>query len=128
MKEKLFPQGAEVSLTIDEYPKGDPRERKTVFNYKTKPFEEKNKGILLIEETFPANVGYTLTDWKEGVDLSKEDEDLVRKEIEKKYIDFTATFKNQDLSKYKEITELRQEKAFISMYYDYKQKKLAEKS
>ena len=125
---KPFPQGAEVSLTIDEYPKGDPRERKTVFNYKTKPFEEKNKGILLIEKTFPANVAYTLTDWKEGVDLSKEDEDLVRKEIEKKYIDFTATFKNQDLSKYKEITELRQENAFISMYYDYKQKKLAERS
>lgn len=125
---KPFPQGAEVSLTIDEYPKGQGRERKTVFFYKTKPFDEKNTGIFSDERSFVSNVPYELTDWRQGVDLAKENSDSLRQEIEKKYIEYTEVFKNADLGKYKELTKLRQENIFTSMYYTEEQKKQAEKS
>lgn len=125
---KPFPQGAEVSLTIDEYPKGQARDRKTVFSYKTKPFNEKNTGIFNDEKSFASNVPYELTDWGQGVDLTKENSDKLRKEIEKKYIEYTEAFKSADLSKYKELTKQRQENIFTSMYYTEEQKKQAEKS
>jgi len=125
---KPFPQGAEVSLTIDEYPKGEARERKTVLSYKTKPFDEKNIGVFADEKIFASNVPYQLTDWRQGIDLTKENPDILRKEIEKKYIEYTEAFKNADLSKYKHLTKLRQENIFTSMYYTDEQKKQAEKS
>lgn len=125
---KPFPQGAEVSLTIDAYPKGEPRERKTVLSYKTQPFDVKNAGIFADQKLFTANVPYELTDWTQGVDLSKEDEAALKKEIEKKYIEYTDAFKNNNLAKYKELTKLRQENIFKSMYYTDEQKKQAEKS
>ena len=125
---KPFPQGAEVSLTIDEYPKGQARERKRVFSYKTKPFDDKNTGLFTDNKSFTSNVPYELTDWKQGVDLTKENPDNLRKELEKKYVECTEAFKNADLSKYKELTRLRQDNIFTSMYYTDEQRKQAEKS
>lgn len=123
-----FPVGAEISLTIDEYPTRQARDRKTVFSYKTKPFDEKNTGVFSDERSFVSNVPYELTDWRQGVDLAKENSDSLRQEIEKKYIEYTEVFKNADLGKYKELTKLRQENIFTSMYYTEEQKKQAEKS
>lgn len=123
-----FPVGAEFSLTIDEYPTGQARDRKTVFSYKTKPFDEKNTCVFSDEKAFVSNVPYELTDWNQGVDLTKENSDKLRKEIEKKYIEYTESFKSADLPKYKELTKQRQENIFTSMYYTEEQKKQTEKS
>lgn len=125
---KPFPQGAEVTFNIDEYPQGFPRERRTVFTYKTAPFEEKNKGIFASEKEFYANVPYELVNWQNGIDLSKENKDKLKNELGKIYQEYTDVFKNKDLSKYKELIELRQENIFKSMYYTKEQKAQAEKS
>lgn len=123
---KPLPVGAEVSLTIDEYPKGEARERKTKFSYKTPAIESKNSGSFANEKSFVANVPYELIDWKQGVDLTKEDHVIVMKELEKKYVEYTDAFKNADLPKYKQLTKLRQDNVFTSMYYSKEQREQAE--
>ncbi|WP_347217732.1 hypothetical protein [Chryseobacterium sp.] len=123
---KPFPSGAEVSLKIDEYPKGEARERKTKFSYKTPSLESKNSGNFADEKSFVANVPYELTDWSQGIDLSKEDHTVIMKELEKKYMEYTDAFKSADLSKYKELTKLRQDNIFTSMYYSKEQREQTE--
>lgn len=125
---KSFPQGTEISLVIDTYPNGEPRERENVITYKTKTFKEKNLGIFAEEIVFSASVPYELTDWKHGADLSNEDKNILRRELEKKYVEYTDTFKKADLSNYKELTKLRQGDIFKAMYYTIEQKSLAENS
>lgn len=125
---KPLPSGAEVSLTVDEYPKGEARERQTKFSYKTPPVDPKNSGSFAMEKSFVANVPYELTDWKQGVDLTKEDQAVILKELGKKYIEYTDAFKNADLAKYKELTKLRQDNTFASMYYTKEQRGQAENS
>ena len=123
---KPFPQGTDLSLTIDEYPKDQPRDRKTIFTYKTPIFEESNKGVFIDEKIFKAEVPYRLTDWKQGVDLSKEKKETLRNELEEIYNQYTLAFKNNDLSTYKELTKIRQEDTFTSLYYDENERKLEE--
>lgn len=125
---KPFPSGAEVSLTIDEYPKGEARERKTKFSYKTPSVEAENTGNFADEKSFVANVPYELTDWRQGQDLSKENPTALIKELGKKYIEYTDAFKNADLSKYKQLTKLRQDNVFTSMYFSKEQREQAENS
>lgn len=125
---KPFPNGTELSLVIDEYPKGLPRGRRNIFTYKTPVFEEKNKGLFADAKIFQTNVPYSLTDWRLGIDLTKENKDSLRKELEKIYQEYTFSFKNRDLSKYKQLTKLRQENTFASLYYTDEQIKQAENS
>lgn len=49
---KPFPNGTELSLVIDEYPKGLPRGRRNIFTYKTPVFEEKIKDCLQMQKYF----------------------------------------------------------------------------
>jgi hypothetical protein len=125
---KLFPQGAEVTLKVDEYQKDAPRERRTVLNYKTPSFEKDNKGVFISEKEFSANIPYELVNWQNGIDISKENKDDLKNKLGKIYQEYTDAFKNKDLSKYKEMTKLRQENIFKSMYYTDSQIKQAEKS
>lgn len=125
---KHFPQGAEVILNIDEYPQGLPRERKVVFNYKTEPFEKDNKGVFTAEKKFSVNVPYALINWEDGIDLRKENKETLKGQLWKVYQEYTLAFKNKDLSKYKELTKLRQKNIFISMYYTPEQIEQAEMS
>lgn len=62
------------------------------------------------------------------MDLSKENEEALRKEVETIYLQYTDAFKNKDLSAYKSLTKLRQENTFTSMYYTKDQILSAEKS
>ncbi|MBP2616020.1 hypothetical protein [Chryseobacterium jejuense] len=123
-----FPSNADVSLAINEYPKGEAQQSKSVFSYQTIAFEPKNTGSFSIEKSFEANIPYQLIDWRQGVDLTKEDPEAVRKEIEKVYREYTEAFKNADLSKYKTLAKWRQENIFTSMYYTQDQKSQVEKS
>ncbi|BAP30679.1 uncharacterized protein CHSO_1642 [Chryseobacterium sp. StRB126] len=125
---KPFSTNTYASLTINEYPKGETQQKKPVFSYQTFPFESENAGSFGIENSFEANIPYQLIDWRKGVDLTKEDPEAVRKEIEKVYKDYTEAFKKADLSKYKTLAKWRQENIFTSMYYTQDQKSQVEKS
>ncbi|SDI19585.1 hypothetical protein [Chryseobacterium jejuense] len=125
---KPFSTNTYASLTINEYPKGETQQKKTVFSYQTSPFESENEGSFSIENSFETNIPYQLIDWRQGVDLTKEDPEIIRKEIEEIYRDYTEAFKNADLSKYKKLVKWRQENAFASMYYTQDQRTEVEKS
>uniref|UniRef100_UPI0039A4CD9B hypothetical protein n=1 Tax=Ornithobacterium rhinotracheale TaxID=28251 RepID=UPI0039A4CD9B len=125
---KSFPKETMVSLKIDKYPKGLPRDRKGIFSYKTPIFEEKNNGVFIDTMTFKVIVPYTLTNWQTGIDLTKENKENLRKEIESFYKEYTLAFKNKNLSKYIELTEIRQTNTFLSLYYNVEQKKKVESS
>lgn len=125
---KPFPGSTEVSLTIDEYSKGMPKERKSIFIFKTPVFDTTNRGIDSFSNVFMAKVPYELVDWQTGIDLTKESREKLQKELENAYKEYTLAFKTKDLNSYKQLTKLRQENAFTSMYYDEEQKEKAEKS
>jgi hypothetical protein len=125
---KPFPEGAEILLEIDKYPKETPRERVSILKYKSPEFKQDNSGLFVSEVPFHAQVPYELVLWDTGVDLSKENKDELRKDLEAKYIEYTSTFQNNDLEGYKKLTSLRQKNAFMSMYYTKDQISLAEKS
>lgn len=125
---KPFSSNTVASITINEYPKGEVQRRKSVFSYQTTPFEPVNTGHFTLEKSFEANIPYELIDWRQGVDLTKEDPEIIRKEIEKVYKDYTEAFKNADLSKYKKLARWRQENTFTSMYYTQNQITEVEKS
>ncbi|MGE8554412.1 MAG: hypothetical protein ACN6OB_10845 [Chryseobacterium jejuense] len=125
---KPFSTNTYASLTINEYPKGETQQKKPVFSYQTSPFEPENEGSFSIENAFETNIPYQLIDWRQGVDLMKEDPKIIRKEIEEIYRDYTEAFKNADLSKYKKLAKWRQKNTFVSMYYTQDQRTEVEKS
>ncbi|WET49398.1 hypothetical protein PYS58_23055 [Chryseobacterium indologenes] len=125
---KQFSSNTKTSITINEYPKGETQQRKSIFSYQTTPFKPENTGSFTLEKSFEANVPYELIDWRQGVDLTKEDPEIIRKEIEKVYKDYTEAFKNADLSKYKKLARRRQDNTFTSMYYTQDQITELEKS
>lgn len=125
---KPFSSNTDASLRVNEYPKGEVQQKKTVFSYQTTPFEPENAGNFGAEKFFEANIPYELIDWRQGVDLTKEDPKIIRKEIEKVYRDYMEAFKNADLSKYKKLAKWRQENTFTSMYYTQDQVAEVEKS
>ncbi|MGU3373953.1 hypothetical protein [Chryseobacterium sp. M5A1_1a] len=48
----------------------------------TSPVDPKNSGNVAIEKSFIANVPYELIDWKQSIDLTKEDQAVIIKELE----------------------------------------------
>jgi len=112
-----FPDGASVELRIDRYEKGSAADRITVLDYKNLTLHEIKSGLLLHEQTFTAEVPYTLS-FINSVDLSNVNEDALRKDMEEAYKQYTEAMRSNDLAKYTELTRERQENIFSSLYVD----------
>lgn len=122
-----FPIGAEVILKIEEFEKDTPRERKPVIDYKTPNLDDLSHGVFTDKKVFNAEVPYLLS-FHDSVNLENIDPDLLRKKIEQVYVDYTSSFKNNDLSAYKKLTLERQKNIFTSLYIDAERIKREEMS
>ncbi|TDO20709.1 hypothetical protein [Pedobacter duraquae] len=112
-----FPEGASVELKIERYEKGNPRERTAVLDYRNMQLSDNKTGIFLHQQSFTAEVPYTLS-LANSVSLDNYNEEILRKEMEDAYREYTEAMRTNDLSKYKALTAERQENIFTSLYVD----------
>lgn len=74
--------------------------------------------IIVKEWIFDAKVPYSLKNWENGVDLSKEDKDILTKEVVNYYNDLGKIINKGDKRSFLNIMEERDSEVFKSLYND----------
>lgn len=98
--EKSIASNASINIKISfgEFGKQKAKDYTVVLKYTTPKIKE-NIPYYETIVYFDAVVPYELKGWSEGVDLSKEDQDKLQKEVEAKYNEFMKAYEKKDFNK-----------------------------
>jgi hypothetical protein len=102
----------DIKISFGEFGKEKAKDYVTVLKYVTPEIKE-NTPFYETIIYFEAKVPYELKGWNEGVNLSKEDQNKLREEVEVKYNEIIKLYKDKDLNKlidsyYNRETEIAQ--------------------
>ncbi len=107
-----------VRVMYGEYGKEKPDAFKQVLKFEM-PHISHAIPVFEHETVFEAKVPYTLNGWSNGVDLSKEDKDVLTREVKAVYDTFAHIFETRDLEAFSRLTYNRRKE--VSQAYFFKE-------
>jgi hypothetical protein len=108
-----------VDVKIYRYSKGlsemNPENRTLIETINLKEFKE--IPIVAKEVEFNASVPYELIGWSKSVDLSKENQEVLKKEVVTKYEELRKIFEIKDINKWVKMTNNREEELDTAFFF-----------
>jgi hypothetical protein len=106
----------DIKISFGEFGKEKAKDYLTVLKYVTPEIKENTPYYETIIY-FEAKVPYELKGWNEGVNLSKEDQNKLREEVEAKYNEFIKAYEEKDLNKLIDAYYNREKEIAQSLFF-----------